>query len=380
MTTIVDGQAGITFNDASTQGTAGYTGFRNRIINGAMVIDQRNAGAAITPSSTQYTVDRWNFANNVASKITLQQNKGAVTPPVGFANYLGATTSTAYSVGVNDYLTLYQAIEGYNTVDFAWGTGTAKTVTLSFWVYSSIAGVFGGSLQGITSTYRSYPFLYNINAANTWQFISIVVPGDTGAPAGGWNTTNGYGCIVWLGLGVGTTFSGSAGSWASANYVSAVGATSMVATQGANFYVTGLQLEVGVIATPFERRLYNVELAMCQRYYYQQSANTPIVGQTAFFSIPFNLPVTMRTSPSVGYPYTDATFTSSGSVPSGQWGIQYVGASAASKTGTVAFSYATPTANSGMIYTTGATWSQTTNWLQSTNLAAVTSVRSFDHV
>ena len=247
MTTIVDGQAGITFNDARTQGTAGYTGYRNRIINGAMVIDQRNAGAAITPSSTQYTVDRWNFANNVASKITLQQNKGAVTPPVGFANYLGATTSTAYSVGVNDYLTLYQAIEGYNTVDFAWGTGTAKTVTLSFWVYSSIAGVFGGSLQGITSTYRSYPFLYNINAANTWQFISIVVPGDTGAPAGGWNTTNGYGCIVWLGLGVGTTFSGSAGSWASANYVSAVGATSMVATQGANFYVTGLQLDSNTV-------------------------------------------------------------------------------------------------------------------------------------
>jgi len=354
MSLYVDGVNGLTFPDGSAQPTSGYTGFRNRIINGAMVIDQRNGGLAITPSASQYTVDRWNFANNVASKITLQQNKGSVTPPVGFANYLGATTSTAYSVGVNDYLNLYQAIEGYNTVDFAWGTGTAKTVTLSFWVYSSIAGVFGGSLQGVTSTYRSYPFLYNINAANTWQFISIVVPGDTGAPAGGWNTTNGYGCIVWLGLGAGSNFLGTAGSWSSSNYISAVGATSMVATQGANFYVTGVQLERAGTATAFEFRPYSTELALCQRYYYrntyvaasgsQTMAVGAVNGATSAAQITAVNPVTMRAAPTVGY---SGVSVYDGSVINGVTSIS------AQSSGTVAASFNVGTNSAGGSLTTG---------------------------
>ena len=371
MTTIVDGQAGITFNDASVQGTAGYTGFRNRIINGAMQIDQRNAGASVTATSSGiFPVDRFRTGgSSFGQTFTLQQVSDA---PSGFVNSLKVTVSTAVaSPGATAESSISQLIEGYNSYDFLWGTGSAKTVTLSFWVKSSIAGTYSVALSNSDTT--SYLALYTISAANQWQYQTVTVPGSN---VGVWASTNSTGVRIDWNLGSGSNYLASAGSWlvtSSGNYyISTAGTVQLVQTVNATLQITGAQLEVGGVATAFERRLYNVELAMCQRYYYQQSANTPIVGQTAFFSIPFNLPVTMRTSPSVGYPYTDATFTSSGTVPSGQWGIQYVGVSAASKTGTVAFSYATPTANSGMIYTTGATWSQTTNWLQSTNLAAVT--------
>ena len=132
--------------------------FRNRIINGAMVIDQRNAGASVTPSSgvTTYTVDRWNNYSSQSSKLTVQQNAGSVTPPAGFTNYLGVTSSSAYSVGASDLFILNQRIEGYNIADLAWGTANAKTVTLSFQVYSSLTGTFGGTIQNSAQN-RNYP-------------------------------------------------------------------------------------------------------------------------------------------------------------------------------------------------------------------------------
>jgi hypothetical protein len=248
--------------------------FRNRIINGAMVLDQRNAGASISTSTTgaqtYSSLDRWGYIVSQASKFTMQQNAGAVTPPAGFTNYLGCTSTAATSIGSGDYFQINQIIEGYNIADLNWGTANAKPITISFWVRSSLTGTFGGSLRN-GAIDRSYPFTYTISAASTWTQISITVAGDT---SGTWLTTNNWGLQVIFSLGMGSTYSGTAGSWASANYASATGATNVVSTNGATFYITGVQLEAGSTASPFEYRQYTTELQLCQRYYektYDQS-------------------------------------------------------------------------------------------------------------
>ena len=174
--------------------SSGLYGFKNRIINGAMVIDQRNAGASVTPSAGTYTVDRWEFYITQASKVTFQQNAGSVTPPSGFSNYLGFTVgaSANVTVGASDLFLIDQFIEGYNIADLGFGAAGAQTVTLSFWVRSSLTGTFGGSLTN-SGNARSYPFTYTISAANTWEKKTLTVAGDT---AGTWNTTNGTGLGV----------------------------------------------------------------------------------------------------------------------------------------------------------------------------------------
>jgi hypothetical protein len=275
---------------------------RNRIINGAMVIDQRNAGASFTPTDQTYSLDRWKCRVSQASKYTVQQNAGSVTPPAGFTNYLGVTSSSAYSVTSSDYFTVAQIIEGYNIADLGWGTANAKTITISFWVRSSLTGTFGGALQPSSET-RAYPFTYTISSANTWEQKSITIAGDTG---GTWLTTNGIGLYVIFGLGVGSTYSGTAGAWAaSGTTLSATGATSVVGTNGATFYITGVQLEVGTQATSFEYRQYTNELSLCQRYYYKTNDS----GYNGFGSgqcpnsttanILFSHPTTMRTAPTM---------------------------------------------------------------------------------
>jgi hypothetical protein len=267
--------------------------FRNRIINGDMRIDQRNAGASGTASNV-YTADRWFYNASQVSKGTWQQNRGGITPPAGFTNYLGFTSSSAYSVLAADYFGLYQSIEGLNVADLAWGTANAQTVVLSFRVYSSLTGTFGGSVAN-SGFSRSYPFSYTISSANTWTTVSIVVPGDT---TGTWLTTNGIGVTVNFSLGTGSTFTGTAGTWAGTNYISSTGATSIVGTNGATFYITGVQLEVGSVATPFERRPYGQELALCQRYYYEQSIDIQTPAAASLLQR-YNFPVTMRTSPTI---------------------------------------------------------------------------------
>jgi hypothetical protein len=238
-------------------------GFENRIINGGMTIDQRNVGASVTPTTGQYLVDRFSALLTQASKYTAQQNAASVTPPVGFINYLGITSSSAYSVLAGDFFAIVHKIEGLNIADLAWGTANAKTVTLSFQVYSSLTGTFGGNLKNSAGN-RSYPFTYSIPTANTWTTISVTIAGDT---SGTWLTTNGIGIEVDFGLGVGTTYSGTAGAWSANNYVSATGATSVVGTSGATFYITGVQFEVGSQATSFDFRDYGRELILCQRYF-----------------------------------------------------------------------------------------------------------------
>jgi hypothetical protein len=281
MSMILDGSNGVTFNDASLQGAAAspYV-LKNRIINGDMRIDQRNAGASVTPAGAQYTLDRWFITTTQTSKLTSQQNAGSVTPPVGFSNYLGVTSSSAYSVLTGDTFLIGQAIEGFNTADLSFGTANAKTITLSFQVYSSLTGTFGGALTNSGGT-RSYPFSYTISSANTWTTISVTIAGDT---TGTWvGATNGIGLVVRFGLGSGATFSGTSGAWAAANIVQPTGSVSVVGTSGATFYITGVQLEQNTSATPFERRLYNQELANCQRYYevlYNQGASIGILSAT----------------------------------------------------------------------------------------------------
>ena len=300
MTTIINGSSpSITFSDGSAQ-TSATRPFQNRIINGAMVIDQRNAGASVTPTDGQYTLDRWQATLSVASKFSIQQNAGAVTPPVGFTNYLGVTSLSAYTVGAAENFRIQQSIEGFNIADLGWGTANAKTVTLSFWVRSSLTGTFGGVLRSSNAD-RTYPFSYTISAADTWEQKSVTIAGDT---SGTWLTNNGIGVTLRFSLGAGATLSGTAGAWVTGNLVSVTGATSVVGTSGATFYITGVQLEVGSTATSFDYRNYQRELAMCQRYYFKQQAT----GGDAYFGSGFNttttrgefltsFPVSMRTAP-----------------------------------------------------------------------------------
>jgi len=302
---VADGGTG-----ASTAATArtnlgldGFVNMKNRIINGAMVIDQRNAGASVTVTdSAPYTLDRWWGYSSPTSKFTIQQNAGSVTPPAGFKNYLGATSSSAYTVTSADQFIIPQIIEGYNVADLEWGTANAKTVTLSFWVRSSLTGTFAGSIQN-GSSLRSYVFSYSIPVANTWTQISVTIAGDT---TGTWNSTNGSGLIVIFTIGAGTNYHATAGAWSAGNFKSVSGATSVVGTNGATFYITGVQLEVGSTATSFDYRPYGTEFSLCERYFQKYSGggnggfvSMAIFGATeAFTGLTFPQ---MRTGPSLSY-------------------------------------------------------------------------------
>jgi len=287
---------------------------KNRIINGAMVISQRNGTSSVTPASGDYIVDRFKYEASQASKFTAQQL--SASPPVGFNNYLGFTVASAVSIGASDYFNFVQPIEGFNAADLGWGSANAKTVTLSCQVYSSLTGTFGGALQNNANN-RSYPFTYSIPVANTWTTISVTIAGDT---TGTWLTTNGTAIRVQFGLGVGSTFSGTAGSWAASNYISATGAVSVVGTGSATFYITGVQLEVGSSATGYEYVNYQTSLANCQRYYskiggvaYAAFASGVNNGATAA-NLYIKFPTTMRSGPTISYVGTVAYSYTNGAV------------------------------------------------------------------
>jgi hypothetical protein len=294
---ILDGSNGVTFNDSSLQGAAAspYV-LKNRIINGAMVVDQRNAGASVTAADGVYTLDRWVTYTSQASKFTVQQNAGSVTPPLGYTNYLGITSSSSYSAVSGDYFGLAQFIEGYNVSDLSWGTASAQIITLSFWVRSSLTGTFGVSLANSANS-RSYLATYTISSANTWEQKTLTITGDT---SGTWVTNNGKGIRVWFDLGSGSSYNGTAGSWGASVVTRTSGSQSVVGTSGATFYITGVQLEQNTSATPFERRLYNQELANCQRYFLKLLGyieNNAPSGSNAYSNWFFK--VSMRAAPTV---------------------------------------------------------------------------------
>ena len=234
----------------------------NRIINGDMRIDQRNNGASGT--ATGYTVDRWLFQASLATKGAWQRSVNSPMPSAGFPNGLMFTSNSAYTPLTADYFIFAQKIEADMISDFAWGTANAQLVTLSFWAYSNQTGAFGGSIRDAANT-RSYPFSFSIPAASTWTKIVITIPGDT---AGAWVMNgNAASVMVNFDLGAGATFRGPANAWASANYVGVTGSASIVATNAANFVLTGVKLEIGSVATPYNRQSLAKSMADCQRYY-----------------------------------------------------------------------------------------------------------------
>jgi hypothetical protein len=286
-------------------GLDGFVNMKNRIINGAMVIDQRNAGASVTLGLGTYTVDRWAGSENSSGTMTAQKDTSA---PAGFINSLKFTTTVADgSIVAGGYVIAYQAIEGFNVADLGWGTANAKTVTLSFWVRSSLTGTFGGSIVN-SATNRSYPFTYTISTANTWEQKSITIAGDT---SGTWLTNNGIGMYIFWGLGVGSTYNGTAGSWSGNYYLSATGATSVIGTLNATWYVTGVQLEVGSTATSFDYRPYGTELALCQRYFETYALNnTSLIGNSTSStgaSTVLRWYVVKRVAPTVTFPAAGQT-------------------------------------------------------------------------
>jgi hypothetical protein len=304
--------------------------FKNRIINGAMVIDQRNAGASVnngTGATNAFPVDRWALYGSQATKCTGQRNAGSVTPPTGFVNYLGVTSSSAYSVLTGDYFNVYQRIEGFNTADLMWGTANARTITLSFWVRSSLTGTFGGSLSN-NAFNRSYPFTYTISAANTWEQKSLTIAGDT---TGTWATDNTIGIAVYFGLGAGSTFSGTAGAWAGSGLFTATGATSVVGTNGATFYITGVQLEVGSTATSFDIRPYGTELQLCQRYYQSFLVSSDWGNGSGYGMAAGTYLTEMRAAPTTTYTPSSGTILSTNITSrSYQFQIQGLGGGSAS--------------------------------------------------
>jgi hypothetical protein len=308
---ILDGTNGVTYNDSSLQGAAAspYV-LKNRIINGAMVIDQRNAGASVTlpdgSAAYSFVVDRWLASRATVATATAQQSSDVPTGQ-GFVNSFVVTNGTASTSGSTDAGYIGQIIEGYNIADLGWGTASAKTVTLSFWVKSSITGTHSGSLFNSAAT-QFYPFSYSISVANTWEQKTITVAGST---SGTWLTTNGRGLFIAFNNGTGSSYLGTANAWTGSVKYGVTGSVALNSVTGSTWYLTGVQLEIGSSATPFERRLYNQELAACQRYYYK---TTPLTGNQPAYSVvgslsttrsismhPVPMPVTMRTSPTVGY-------------------------------------------------------------------------------
>jgi hypothetical protein len=309
VSTITDASGGNTATINSYTPTESNMAGRNRIINGDMRIDQRNAGASVTANGG-YTLDRWEVEASQSSKLSIQQQTSVV--PTGFTYAAALTSLSAYSVGSSDSFGYRQIVEGFNVADLGWGTADAQTVTLSFWVRSSLTGTFGGAFANGDNN-RAYPFSYSISAANIWEQKTVTVPGDT---TGTWGKTNGRGIQVRFGLGAGATFSGTANAWVGSDIRTVTGATSVVGTSGATFYITGVQLEAGSVATPFERRPYTTELQLAQRYYTIEPGDftTLMMRPDGYRFVPWFFPVTMRTTPTIGWSayQPDGTPTSGG--------------------------------------------------------------------
>jgi hypothetical protein len=244
--------------------TSGWLG-DNRIINGDMRIDQRNNGASGTANNV-YTADRWFYSSNVASKGTWTRTTAVSTSAIaqaGFPYYLNFVSSSAYTAATTELFAFHQRIEADMVSDFAWGTANAQPVTLSFWAVSNLTGTFGGAIT--LPAARAYPFTFSLPVASTWTKITMIIPGDT---SGAWALTgNAEGVRLCFDLGTGATYRAAAGAWVSGNFLTATGSVSVVATNGANLAITGVKLETGSVATPYNRQSLAKSTADCQRYY-----------------------------------------------------------------------------------------------------------------
>ena len=239
-------------------------GRKNMVINGDMRISQRVGTTATTTTSGGFVIDRYRCEVGSSGSTTQQQVTDA---PPGFHNSMKITvTSTDTSISAGEFHYVRHIIEGNNITHLNWGSSNAKTVTLSFWVKSSVTGDHGGSLWNNDFT-RSFAFNYRINVANSWEYKSITVPG---CPDGTWATdiTRGIN-IGFVQLSGSTYTTGTPNQWISAAVadIAPTNHVNLLATNGATWYITGIQLEVGKNATDFEHRSFGEELALCQRYY-----------------------------------------------------------------------------------------------------------------
>lgn len=292
--------AGITTIYSRSLNDGPFSGFRNRIINGDMSISQRSGeigtGNDLTEYNygvgTGYVLDRWQGATTVANNLAIGKS---TTAPSGYTYSLRARAQTGSAIGVSSYFSVIQSIEGLNVADLAFGTAAAKTVSVSFWVRCSIAGTHSGSLRNSAND-RSYPFTYNINSTDTWEYKSVTIPGDT---SGTWLKNFNVGIQLVFDLGSGSNFRGTAGSWSGNNYVGVTGAVSPMATSGATWFLTGVQFEEGPTSTPFEVRGYANELRLCQRYYVHETLLflQGYIGSATILGVSGHLPVAMRINP-----------------------------------------------------------------------------------
>ena len=299
MSVAINGTDGITYNDGSLQPSAPVG--KNLIINGDMRIDQRNA--TITPTSNDdFCVDRWSGREETDGAISMQQSTDA---PAGFVNSLKVTVTTAdASIASGQFTRIAQPIEGYNIADLNWGTADAQSVTLSFWIKSSVTGNFYGGIRNSAGN-RAYVFSYSVSSASTWEKKTVTIAGDT---TGTWLTDNNKGIWLLYSIGTGTDFQGTAGAWQSANVWSVSGDNGVMGTLNATWYLTGVQLEANTTATPFEHLQYGQQLALCQRYYTKfTTTNTystfgfGTAATNARMTTQYHFPTTMRAAPSTSY-------------------------------------------------------------------------------
>ena len=281
-------------------------GRRNVIINGDMTIAQRGTSANTTGG--YHNIDRWNYQHSTDGGFSGTQSSD-VPSGTGFTkSLLWTVTSADSSFSSGQYAYIRQTVEGRNCAHLKLGTSDAKTITLSFYVKSSVTGTFSGAMcnDGFN---RSYPYTYTINSANTWEKKSVTIPCDT---SGTWRTDFGRGFFISWALGSGSLYgSGTAGQWNASGQIAAAGTTNLMATNGATWYMTGCQLEVGDTATEFEHRSYGEELALCQRYFYSWTSSglsdsiyikSPYASGTppnTSASAAYTFPVTMRANPTM---------------------------------------------------------------------------------
>jgi len=284
------------------------TGFKNRIINGNCNIAQRNGTTAVATNASGMVIDMWavNASGNYGN---WQQNLNSITPPAGFTSYLGGVSTGNYTFVSSNYCNLNPVIEWNNMADWNWGTANAQTITISFWIRASTTGTYSFAMSngGNSRTYRT---TYTINSANTWEYKTITIAGDTG---GTWANGNNRGLQIWFGAGVGTTYAGAATTtWQSDFLFNTSGCVNWMGISGATWYITGLQVEVGTTATNFDFRSYGTELALCQRYYALVGSATGCgnnYNNTAA-QMHFVYPVPMRVAPTAN-PTAALTITDS---------------------------------------------------------------------
>ena len=288
-----------------SRGTDNVSGRRNIIINGALLVAQRGTSFS-SIANNAYSLDRWLYYEIGDSVSDASQSTD--TPNNNFKNSLKLDVQTAdTSVATGDLTCFLQKIEGLNTYQLGWGTSDAETVTLSFWVKSTKTGIHSGAFKNSAQD-RSYVFEYTVNVSNTWEHKTITVVGDT---SGTWLTTSGIGVQVTFALMAGTDFTKTAGSWGDGNNYGSDNQVNVMDSASNEWYITGVQLEVGSQATPFEHRSFGEELSLCHRYYYEISTNThdgykyPMFDAHAWNSSAINvcikLPVVMRTSPTLTF-------------------------------------------------------------------------------